>query len=75
MKIGSRYTPKHHVRTTHAVYEEVNAPVQGHAFDIQSALIGKPKPWQQRRRDICSWALYWAALGLALGSAAAACTP
>lgn len=68
MNIGKRYTKQHVLKRATTDYEELNAPVSSHEFNIQSALIGAPldvRNTQTRSKDVL---LYTAALIVGVGS-------
>lgn len=67
MNIGTRYTRKHTVRRERD-YEEVNAPIAGADYNIQTALIGKPLEDKKLHLFKGDTLAYFAACALAIGA-------
>ena len=68
MNIGKRYTKQHVLKRATTDYEELNAPVSSHEFNIQAALIGAPLDVRNAKVRSKDALLYAAAFVVSVGS-------
>lgn len=67
MNIGTRYTKQHVLRRA-GDYEELNTPISGADYSVQTALIGKPVEERKLRLIKHDHLAYFAACVLAVGA-------